>query len=350
MILLVVWDGLRPDTIQKESTPFLWEMAARGVFCRASHCVFPTATRINSASLTTGCYPRRHGLVDNELFVPALDAAKPVSCADWRLLQAMAESEGGRLLETPTLGEMLRDAGRSMVSVGSGSPGTTYLTNPTITGPIVNWAVSWPEEIARDIDQRYGGPLPPGSTSAERTAYVLRALYEVLLPERRPDLATIWLTEPDHTQHYEGLGSGEALMVLRQLDDHLRELVEEAASYGPLTCFLLSDHGFSTVQRLSADPLDELRAEGLLPEGAMLVRASNSLYFNDVARERLEEVVSFLLTRSWLGALFVREDLRERVPYLLPQGAVMCGHRRSAELLFAFRWSDEANEKGIPGS
>jgi len=147
MLLIIVWDGLRPDMVRAEYTPHLTRMAERGVFCHASHAAFPTATRINSASLTTGCYPGRHGLVDNELYVPELDPIKAISCADWRALQAMADLEGGRLLSVPTLGEMLRKAGKQMVSGGSGSPGTTYLTNPTVTGPIVNWAVTWPQPV-----------------------------------------------------------------------------------------------------------------------------------------------------------------------------------------------------------
>jgi predicted AlkP superfamily pyrophosphatase or phosphodiesterase len=350
LILLIVWDGLRPDMVREETTPFLFEMAGRGVVCRASHCAFPTATRINSASLATGCYPRKHGIVDNELYVPALDAERPISCADWRALQAMADAEGGRLVDAPTLGELLRAAGKQMVSVGSGSPGTTYLTNPTVTGPIVNWAVTWPEDDEA-IAARLGGPLSAESDSPARNAYVLQTLTEELLPRWRPDLATIWLTEPDHAQHYHGLGSPEALAALRALDDQLRELVDTAASLDDsLTCFLLSDHGFDTIERLDAEPVDELRAAGLVSsESPDVVRASNSLYLNGAARDRLEEIVAFLLERPWLGALWVRQDLRQRAPFLQPQEAVFGGHPRSAELLLSFRWSDAANAVGVPG-
>ena len=94
MILLIVWDGLRPDAITVENTPFLHRMAGRGVFCKNSHAVFPTSTRINSAALATGCYPSRHGIVDNELYIPALDPKGVVSCADWRVLKALADTKG----------------------------------------------------------------------------------------------------------------------------------------------------------------------------------------------------------------------------------------------------------------
>ena len=130
MILVIVWDGLRPDMVTPEQTPYLYATSQRGAFCQASHAAFPTATRINASTLATGCYPARHGIVDNELYIPAVDPTKATSCADWEALQRMAHAEGGPLLTAPTLGEVLRGAGRRLACVGSGSPGTTYLTNP----------------------------------------------------------------------------------------------------------------------------------------------------------------------------------------------------------------------------
>mgnify|MGYP001068725899 FL=1 len=111
MILIVVLDGLRPDLLTPRQMPWLSRMAAGGAFCTASHATFPTATRINSSSLTTGCQPGRHGIVGNELYARAVDPLKAVSCADHRALQAVAASEGDRLLSVPTLGERLRSAG-----------------------------------------------------------------------------------------------------------------------------------------------------------------------------------------------------------------------------------------------
>ena len=93
MILIVVWDGLRPDMITPENTPYLHATAQRGVFSRASHAAFPTATRINAASLSTGCYPGQHGIVDNELYIPEIDPARATSCADWEALQRLADQE-----------------------------------------------------------------------------------------------------------------------------------------------------------------------------------------------------------------------------------------------------------------
>ena len=266
MILILIWDGLRPDMIDAELTPHLFEMAGRGVFCRASHAVFPTATRINASSLATGCYPGRHGIVDNELYVPALNATQPVSCADWRALQAMADIEGGRLLTPPTLAEILRDNGRRIVAGGSGSPGTTYLTNPTVAGPVVNWACAWPAEIEDEVSRRQGGMLTEESDSTARNRFVISALRDHLIPEYRPDVVTLWITEPDHAQHYHGLKSAEARAMLRQVDNDVHALIghlQQTRGADELICFVISDHGFETVQG-GIDPDAELVEAGLI--------------------------------------------------------------------------------------
>lgn len=354
MILLVVWDGLRPDMIAAGRTPFLYRMARQGALCQHSHAVYPTATRINSASLSTGCSPGRHGIVDNELYVPAIDPQRPISCADWRALQHMADLEGERLVSVPTLGESLRAAGLRMASAGSGSPGTTYLTNPTVTGPVVNWALAWPEETAQEVTGRYGAFLGPESSAAERTAFVLRVALEHLIPEHRPDVLTLWLTEPDHAQHRHGLAAPQTLATLAELDGQFQAFWEglaRATGGDGHTCFLLSDHGFSTIS--NHVDLDEALIDAGLkagPDSADMVRTGSSVYLNGEARDRLPEVVRLLAGLPQVGALLVRDDLLPACPEAMPQSAALGGHRRSAELMYAYQWSAAQNAYGVAGS
>jgi arylsulfatase A-like enzyme len=358
MILITVWDGLRPDMISERHTPFLYAMSQRGVFCSASHAAFPTATRINSASLASGCYPGKHGIVDNELYAPQLDPDRAISCADWRALQTMADEERERLVSVPTLGERLRQAGAAMVSAGSGSPGTTYLTNPTVTGPVVNWALAWPDATQRDVERRFGGMLPPESSSSERNRFVFDVAREYLAPTHRPDVMTIWLTEPDHMQHEYGLASPEALAIMKEVDAQVAELIqtlERQADPDGLTCFVLSDHGFNTIST-RIDPDAELAAAGFGSESNAgdgpvdIVRASNSLYVRGEARERLPDLLRFLASQPWIGALFIRDDLAHLCPAVPPQSATFGFHRRSAEVMFSYAWSADANRWGVPGS
>lgn len=353
MILLLVWDGLRPDMIRDDLTPYLARQSREGVHCRASHAVWPSATRINAASLSTGCYPARHGLVDNELYVPTLDAARPISCADWRALQQMADLEGGRLLTVPTLGEVLQQHGRRLVSGGSGSPGTTYLTNPTLTGPIVNWAVAWPKVFQEEVARRYGGLLSEESSSVERNHLVIAALRDLMVPAYSPDVVTLWLTEPDHAQHYHGLLSAEACAMLRHVDAEVEALVAHLAATqpDPLTVFVLSDHGFDTIGPAASieQALVEAGLKGA-PDSADIVVAGCSVYLSDEARPRLGKIAHWLLAQPWVSGVFVRDDVLDGACGALPQSAVGGGHRRSAELMYSYRWTHEANAAGVPGT
>lgn len=353
MIALIVWDGLRPDAITAESTPFLSQKANEGVFCEASHAVFPTTTRVNAASLSTGCYPRRHGIVDQELYVPSIDPRKPVSCADPDVLQTMARLEGGRLLEPPTLGEALWAAGKRMACGGAGPPGATYLMNPTVTGPVVSWATAWPREVKERITERYGGFLGPQSTSPERDQFILRAVQDVLVPEYCPDLLTVWIDELDHTQHAHGPGSPETTTTLAYLDLQLECFLDTLEQhYGPenVTCLFLSDHGFSTIsERVDIDQM--LVRAGLKesPDSSDIIRASYGLYLTDKAQDRLCDVGHFLQGEPWVGGVFLRDDLIEMCPTTVPQSAVYSDHRRSAAITFAYQWTPAQNEYGVPG-
>src|SRR5437899_12425289 len=49
--LVFVMDGLRPDGITASGTPILFRLGNEGVIFENSHSVFPTVTRVNSASL-----------------------------------------------------------------------------------------------------------------------------------------------------------------------------------------------------------------------------------------------------------------------------------------------------------
>ena len=56
-VVIVVWDGLRPDLVSPEVTPTLAAMAEGGTGIRNSYCAYPSETRVNATSLATGCYP-----------------------------------------------------------------------------------------------------------------------------------------------------------------------------------------------------------------------------------------------------------------------------------------------------
>jgi len=77
LVIVFVVDGLRPDSITPEDTPTLFRLRAEGVDFTDSHAVFPTVTRVNAASLATGTQPGTHGILGNQMYVPAAGSCRP---------------------------------------------------------------------------------------------------------------------------------------------------------------------------------------------------------------------------------------------------------------------------------
>jgi predicted AlkP superfamily pyrophosphatase or phosphodiesterase len=65
--ILVTLDGLRRDLISAETIPNLVAFAKCAESFADYRTVFPSCTRVVSASIATGCYPARHELQGNSL-------------------------------------------------------------------------------------------------------------------------------------------------------------------------------------------------------------------------------------------------------------------------------------------
>src|SRR6516225_6898594 len=64
-VVVVVWDGMRPDFVTPELTPTLFKLATSGVRFTNHHSCFPPTTEVNGTVLATGVYPGQSGLVGN---------------------------------------------------------------------------------------------------------------------------------------------------------------------------------------------------------------------------------------------------------------------------------------------
>ena len=71
--MVLVLDGMRPDSITPDETPHLWRLRQEGVNFLNGHSVFPTVTRANATAIATGTYPDRNGIFGNTLYVRQVD-------------------------------------------------------------------------------------------------------------------------------------------------------------------------------------------------------------------------------------------------------------------------------------
>ncbi|HEV2124115.1 MAG TPA: nucleotide pyrophosphatase/phosphodiesterase family protein [Chloroflexota bacterium] len=363
-LVLVVWDGLRPDLLSEAQTPTACRLRDRGVWFERSTCVYPSETRVNSATLATGAYPAVHGIVGNTLYLPQVDAVLTLNTGDHNALAAIERLSGPLIGATPFARSIL-DAGGSVAMISSGSPGSAFLVHPLAGGPgtlLINRDFILPEAQAEMLARRFG-PVPPGGTPAiAQNAWVTRVTTEYVFPEVQPTVTICWYRDPDTTQHALGLGTAESLASLHANDQQLAILLEAIDRLGwtdTTDVLLTSDHGFSTIARTAGTSGPGISG-GLVeaglkqrPESTDVVVAGSALYLTGEACERAQEIVAWLMAQPWIGNIFVRDGgPASDVPGTLPLSTLWDGRvsARCPDIQCAYQWTDATNEFGIPGT
>jgi predicted AlkP superfamily pyrophosphatase or phosphodiesterase len=81
--LVVFFDGLRPDYITEQNMPNLYAFSKQGSYGKQHHSVFPTVTRVNASSFSSGSYPGTHGLLGNTVYFPIVEKKKVLSTSNY---------------------------------------------------------------------------------------------------------------------------------------------------------------------------------------------------------------------------------------------------------------------------
>src|SRR4051812_13760373 len=72
-VVVVVWDGMRPDFITPQYTPPLLALARRGVFFKKHQPVYISPTEVNGAANAAGPCPALTGIIANRDYRPELN-------------------------------------------------------------------------------------------------------------------------------------------------------------------------------------------------------------------------------------------------------------------------------------
>ena len=356
LVLVIVFDGLRPDHITPTETPALWDLAGRGVRFLDHHSIFPTLTRVNVGSMFTGRLPAGHGIVGNYIYRPDVDPSWGISTGVQSDIVRLQERLDQGIFTAPTLGEVLRQNGEAMTVVGVGSSGNTFLQHPNAEstgGAVVHPEFTLPGPLAEELSDRFG-PWPaegvPNGARIERAATVL---LEYLLPVYRPAAATIWMSDPDSAQHKTGIGSRKSVEGLRLADRQLARIVVHLEEHGmaeTTDILVASDHGHSTV--LEVIDIDGLLIDaGLKPsrECPDVLVADNGgsalVYVPDGDARLVEEVARLLMSQPWCGPVFTRGG----VAGTMPLSAVGYDHPTSPDILMSLAWDSQPNRHGVKG-
>jgi arylsulfatase A-like enzyme len=362
-VVVVVWDGMRPDFVTPEFSPNAWRMAAGGVTFANHHPVYLSATEVNGTAIATGDYPAHSTIIANKEYRPEID---PTTVLHMEALEAVRKGDevcGGHYLAVPTTAEILRAKG--MRTAVAGAKGIALLhdraARPAGAPDVTLFAgASLPEEISKELADRQG-PFPPErGKPPTKNDWTTQALIEGLWKDSVPAYSLLWLNEPDASQHQYGLGSPEALAAIKNADDNLGRVIHALAAKGLLDdtdIFVVSDHGFSTIgQRVQLD--GSMKKAGFsvatklgpkLGRGEIVVVSNGGAYLLYVTghdRETIGRLVEYLEGQECTGVILTREPMAGT--FTLAQAKL--DSPGAPDVFVSMAWSLDKNSNGVPGS
>ena len=99
-VVVMLFDGFSPEYISQFSTPALDRMREAGAWSHTMDQAFPTISLIGGVTISTGCWPDRHGIVSNLFIDPKRGFYDHSSDTDWLIdcehLHQAAERQGLR--------------------------------------------------------------------------------------------------------------------------------------------------------------------------------------------------------------------------------------------------------------
>ncbi|GAA5231957.1 alkaline phosphatase family protein [Verticiella sediminum] len=339
----MICDSLRRDLIDQDSAPAIHALAQHGTCYANARSVFPSTTRVSSASIATGCLPARHGLLGNRMLLEE-DGGLVSHDVGAPAFRDHLFKTTGRTLLVPTLAERVREHGGACI-MSNVSPGAAYFHDPDGHGHVLHRAGSFGPGRERLSGGR-GLDIPSGAHGDRLMTQRFCALIE---SENAPAVATLWLSEPDHSGHREPLGSPAHRAAIAHADACVNAVwrsVRRLREAGVDVLLLVgSDHGMETVIG-EVDVAAELRRAGLIgnADGTSVAVAANGsacvLGLAQAGRARAAEIAGYLSRQPWCGTVHRGDALAD---VGLPESA-------ACTLAISLRHSDAPNGHGVPGS
>ncbi|PYJ07806.1 MAG: hypothetical protein DME25_02900 [Verrucomicrobia bacterium] len=348
-VVVIVWDGMRPDSISPQHTPTLHRLAQQGAWFKQHHAVYVPTTEVNGVALNTG------------------DKLKPVAAEDPDVVRRGDLVTHGHYLPVPTLAEIFQETGFRTAICGTKAVPLLFDRSDKRTSPAAGESAVFynghalpPSAMAKMLTPNEGHPFPAQVTfpNLAQDQWTTTALTRGLWNHDVPRFSLLWLSDPDFTQHERGPGSKPALAALDSADRNLAAVLqrlEELNVRDKTDVFVVSDHGFSTVER-SVDIVAALKQAGFntvkelhgSQTGEVLVVTLNgsvSLYVPGHDETTIRKLAAFFQSSDFAGVIFCRLQVEGTFP--LEQIRIAAAH--APDLLVSMRWSAGHNEFGTPG-
>jgi len=362
-IVVVVWDGMRPDFITEQYTPTLHKLAQEGVFFGNHHAVYLSATEVNGTALATGAYPSHSGIMANKEYRPSIDGLKAVGTEASETVRASDRLTNGRYLKLPTISEILQNSGCQTAIAGT--KGVALLHDRKErdehygSGKILYTDKTLPTNAWTGLIKAIGPYPKSAQPNAGRDEWTTRALVGPFWKDGVPKFSLLWLSEPDFSQHDFGAGSETAQAALKSSDRNLARVLDELdkrSLRGKTDIIVVSDHGFSTITQ-TVDVAKALQSAGFKaarefkrpPSKNDILAISNGgatlLYIIGHDSKLIRKVVGFLQSQEFSGVLFTRKPVAGA--FTLDQAGLNTPN--APDIVVALHWSPDKSSNGTPG-
>ena len=361
-IVMVVWDGTRPDFVTESNTPTLYQLAHDGVFFQNHHAVYLSSTEVNAIAMATGSYPNRSGILGNREYRPNIDPLKRIEIQSLDAVRKGDEVTDNHYLRLPTIAEILQRAGKRTAIAGT-KP-VAVLFDRFETGRACGDCVDLfnHKTVPASAIGRLNLPMftPQETPNTRQDQATTQALIGPMWDKEVPAFSLLWLSEPDYAQHSTGLGSEAALKALKSSDDNLARVLKELAARGvrdKTDIFVVSDHGFSTISRV-VSVTDTLNKAGFHAvhefkrppsDGDIMVIGNGGTSLLYVIGHNLglvQKIAALLQQQDFTGVIFTSEPMEGT--FTLDQ--VRINTPDAPDIAVSFRWTNEQNDVGVPGS
>ncbi|MRH41741.1 sulfatase-like hydrolase/transferase [Aquibacillus halophilus] len=237
-LIVISFDCLSSlDIPMLEELPNFKELLEKGAHCKNVETIYPSVTYPCHATIVTGRFPNRHGIINNTFLQPG------ASSPDWYWHR--------KYVSGTTLYDEARKAGMK----------TAALLWPVTAKAKINYNMpeifanrSWQHQIPVSLANgtplyqlemnRKFGKIRKGLNQPELDDFVLESTVDTITA-KKPNLLLVHFVDLDTQRHYHGFSSEEAIAAIRRHDVRLGKIVEalkEAGIYQDSTIVALGDH------------------------------------------------------------------------------------------------------------
>jgi arylsulfatase A-like enzyme len=361
-VVVIVWDGMRPDFVRPDTCPVLYKLASEGTFFKNHHPVYISTTEVNGTALATGCYPEISTIVANTELRPHIHPRKALATEALTTIRKGDELSGGHYIQVPTVAEILQSNG--FHTLIAGTKPVAFLHDrkerpETATNYMFADGQSLPPSVASNVINLQGVFPDAGSNRIPRDIWTANALVSHLWTDSFPTFTLLWLGEPDGSQHNAAPGSVNALQSIKNNDQILGRVLDTLESRhlrDKTDIIIVSDHGFSTING-TTNVVAVLNTNGFsafreypkagAQKGDILVVAGASTLFYVANHDEavIGRLVAFLRTQPFTGVILTKKPMEGT--FALKD--VKLDSLEAPDVIVSMRWSSALSKNGTPG-